>query len=91
MSQLRIRSSHLAFFLLLGAAAGGRAQSPPLPASSQVNVNAAGQNIPNDAANEPSLCIDPLNPRRMAVGWRQFTNISSNFRQAAGVTPPTAA
>lgn len=72
----------LAVILLLGGLMAGRAQNPPLPVSRQVNVNAAGQNIPNDAANEPSMCIDPLNPRRMAVGWRQFTNINNNFRQA---------
>jgi hypothetical protein len=48
----------------------------------QVNVDAAGQNIVNDAANEPSLVIDPTNPLRMAIGWRQFDTIASNFRQA---------
>jgi hypothetical protein len=48
----------------------------------QVNVDAAGQNILNDAANEPSLVIDPTNPQRMAIGWRQFDTIASNFRQA---------
>lgn len=50
--------------------------------SVQINVNASGQNIVNDAANEPSFCVDPTNPNRMAVGWRQFNNKSSNFRQA---------
>jgi hypothetical protein len=50
--------------------------------SVQVNVNAAGQNIVGDAANEPSLTVDPTNPNRIAIGWRQFDNISSNFRQA---------
>src|SRR3974390_2475976 len=50
--------------------------------SYQVNVNASGQNIPGDAANEPSMCIDPTNPNRMAVGWRQFDTTNSNFRQA---------
>src|SRR5947208_2689945 len=30
--------------------------------SYQVNVNPSGQNIVGDAANEPSLCIDPTNP-----------------------------
>ena len=50
--------------------------------SYQVNVNAAGQNIPGDAANEPSFCIDPTNPNRMAVGWRQFDTTNSNFRQS---------
>ncbi len=51
-------------------------------ASIQVNVDAAGANIPGDAANEPSITIDPTNPLRLAVGWRQFDTISSNFRQA---------
>src|SRR5712664_1071924 len=50
--------------------------------SYQVNVNAAGQNIGGDAANEPSMCIDPTNPNRMAVGWRQFDTTNSNFRQS---------
>lgn len=48
----------------------------------QANVNALGQNIPNDAANEPSIVVDPKNPIRMAIGWRQFDSISSNFREA---------
>jgi hypothetical protein len=50
--------------------------------SRQVNVNASGQNISGDAANEPSLCIDPTNPNRLAVGWRQFDTTNSNFRQS---------
>lgn len=50
--------------------------------SYQVNVNAAGQNIAGDAANEPSMCIDPTNPNHIAVGWRQFDTTNSNFRQS---------
>src|SRR5256886_1550044 len=50
--------------------------------SRQVNVDAGGHNILGDAANEPSICVDPTNANRMAVGWRQFDSISSNFRQA---------
>src|SRR5678816_4784044 len=49
--------------------------------SRQVNVNASGQNIAGDAANEPSMCIDPSNTNRMAIGWRQFDTVTSNFRQ----------
>jgi hypothetical protein len=50
--------------------------------SVQVNVNAAGNNIVGDAANEPSMAIDRNNPNRIAIGWRQFDSVSSNFRQA---------
>jgi len=50
--------------------------------SYQVNVNASGNNIVGDAANEPSICIDPTNGNRMSIGWRQFDSVASNFRQA---------
>ncbi len=50
--------------------------------SYQVNVDANGQNITGDAANEPSLSVDPTNPNKMAIGWRQFNSVASNFRQA---------
>ena len=50
--------------------------------TTQVNVDASGQNIVGDAANEPSLAIDRNDPNRMAIGWRQFNTIASNFRQA---------
>ncbi len=50
--------------------------------SHQVNVNSSGQNITGDAANEPSICVDPTNPNKMSIGWRQFNSVTSNFRQA---------
>ncbi|AVI52001.1 hypothetical protein C5O00_12885 [Pukyongia salina] len=50
--------------------------------TTQVNVDANGDNIVGDAGNEPSLAIDPLNPNRIVIGWRQFDIISNNFRQA---------
>jgi hypothetical protein len=50
--------------------------------TTQVNVDANGQNIVGDAANEPSIAIDPTNLDRIAIGWRQFNTVSSNFRQA---------
>ena len=49
--------------------------------SVQVNVGAGGGNISGDAANEPSIAVDPNAPLRMAVGWRQFDSIASNFRE----------
>ena len=48
----------------------------------QVNVNAGGLNIVGDAANEPSIAMDWVRPNRIAIGWRQFDNVASNFRQA---------
>ncbi|MHA2100629.1 MAG: sialidase family protein, partial [Candidatus Kariarchaeaceae archaeon] len=48
----------------------------------QVNVDGNGQNIVGDAANEPSIAVDPVDPNRITIGWRQFNTITSNFRQA---------
>jgi len=50
--------------------------------TTQVNVDANGQNIVGDAANEPSIAVDRNNPNRIAIGWRQFNTITNNFRQA---------
>jgi len=51
--------------------------------SIQVNVNPDGENVINDAANEPSIAVDPHSPpSRMAIGWRQFDSIASNFRES---------
>ena len=50
--------------------------------SYQANVDANGNNIVGDAANECSISVDPTNTSRMAIGWRQFDSVLSNFRQA---------
>ena len=50
--------------------------------SFQVNVDANGNNILGDAANEPSISVDPTDGNKMVIGWRQFDSITSNFRQA---------
>src|SRR5262245_55735640 len=49
--------------------------------SYQVNVDANGNNIIGDAANECTISVDPTNLSRMAIGWRQFDDVTSNFRQ----------
>ena len=50
--------------------------------SYQVNVDANGNNILGDAANECVISVDPTNLSKMTVGWRQFDTVASNFRQA---------
>jgi hypothetical protein len=50
--------------------------------SYQVNVDAQGHNILGDAANESSIAVDPTDGNKMAIGWRQFDSVTSNFRQA---------
>src|SRR5256886_4715785 len=61
--------------------------------SFQANVDANGNNILGDAANEPSIAVDPTDGNKMMIAWRQFDSINSDFRQAgwgyttdAGVT-----
>jgi hypothetical protein len=48
----------------------------------QVNVDGRGMNVLGDAANEPSMAVDPAAPNRIAIGWRQFDTVTSEFRQA---------
>jgi hypothetical protein len=50
--------------------------------TTQVNIDADGNNILGDAANEPSIAVDPLNPQNIVIGWRQFDDVNNNFRQA---------
>jgi hypothetical protein len=50
--------------------------------SYQANVDASGNNILGDAANEPSIAVDPTDSSKMAIGWRQFDSIMSDFREA---------
>jgi hypothetical protein len=50
--------------------------------SYQVNVDGNGNNILGDAANEPSISVDPTDGNKMVIAWRQFNSINSDFRQA---------
>ncbi|GJM26081.1 MAG: hypothetical protein DHS20C16_24960 [Phycisphaerae bacterium] len=50
--------------------------------SVQVNTSLSGANLNGDAANEPSIAINPLNANEIVIGWRQFDSVASNFRQA---------
>ena len=49
--------------------------------SYQVNVDQNGQNIIGDAANECAISVDPTNGNKMTIAWRQFNDVTSNFRQ----------
>src|ERR1044072_910095 len=50
--------------------------------SFQANVDASGNNIRGDCANEPSISVDPTDGNKMVIGWRQFDSIQSDFRQS---------
>src|SRR5436305_15253356 len=49
--------------------------------SYQVNVDANGNNIVGDAANECAISVDPTDGNKMTIAWRQFDDVTSNFRQ----------
>ena len=49
--------------------------------SFQVNVDANGQNIVGDAANECSISVNPTDGSKKTIAWRQFNDVTSNFRQ----------
>src|SRR6266513_6312161 len=49
--------------------------------SYQVNVDTSGNNIIGDAANECAISVDPTDGNKMTIAWRQFNDVTSNFRQ----------
>src|SRR6266496_4797819 len=49
--------------------------------SYQANVDQNGQNIVGDAANECAISVDPTDGSKMTIAWRQFNDVTSNFRQ----------
>src|SRR6266481_9882762 len=49
--------------------------------SYQANVDQNGNNIIGDAANECVISVAPTNGNRMTIAWRQFNDVTSNFRQ----------
>src|SRR6059058_689212 len=49
--------------------------------SYQANVDQNGQNILGDAANECPISVDPTDGNKMTIAWRQFYDVTSNFRQ----------
>src|SRR5438045_939167 len=52
--------------------------------SYQVNVDANGNNIVGDAANELSICLDGRNRARTANRWEQHKPTHFTLRQAGG-------
>src|SRR6058998_1718127 len=49
--------------------------------SYQANVDANGNNIIGDAANECVISVDQTDGNKMTIAWRQFNSVLSNFRQ----------
>ena len=71
--------------LALLATVPARAQLP-VDGPFQVNVAAGGGNIVGDAANEPTLAVDPTVPNRMVAAWRQFDDAGQTLRTAGWAT-----
>jgi len=44
-----------------------------------------GQNITNDAANEPSISIDLIYRNKMVIGWRQLIALARISARPAGI------
>ncbi len=53
--------------------------------SRQVNVDALGQNITGDAANETSIAISPVNPDNIVIAWRHFEHPQIIDHPKAGI------
>jgi len=58
----------------------------PIEAPVQVNIAAHTGNIVGDAANEPTLAIDPTAADRMVAAWRQFDDPDELLRTAGWAT-----
>src|SRR6201986_687579 len=43
----------------------------------EVNVDANGNNILGDAANECVTSVDPTDGNKMTIAWRQFNDVTS--------------
>jgi len=55
----------------------------------QVNTDpGTGLDVIGDAANEPTMVVNPTDPLNVIIGWRQFPTIESAFRKA-GVSHST--
>src|SRR3954469_11129605 len=80
--QMAERSQDPQMFIFTNATSAAMISQHGAFTSYQGNVNGNGQNITLDAANEPSIAIDPTNRNKMSIGWRQFDSVGSNFRQA---------
>ena len=58
----------------------------PIEGPVQVNVGPDAGNIVGDAANEPTLAVDPRAPDRMVAAWRQFDDPDEPLRTAGWAT-----
>lgn len=58
----------------------------PVEGPVQVNVAPGSGNVVGDAANEPTLAVDPTAPDRMVATWRQFDDADALLRTAGWAT-----
>lgn len=84
---MRIASLVCAASLAVAAVAAATTEAEiPIEGPVQVNVGADAGNIVGDAANEPTLVVDPTAPDRMVAAWRQFDDPDVRLRTAGWAT-----
>ena len=84
MKKRRVFAPAAVLAVLVGIAASSSGQVP-VEGPVQVNV-VAGANVIGDAANEPTLAVDPRAPDRMVAAWRQFDDADALLRTAGWAT-----
>jgi hypothetical protein len=71
---------------VVAAAATSSFADIPIEGPVQVNVAPGSGNVVGDAANEPTLAVDPSAPDRMVAAWRQFDDAGDTLRTAGWAT-----
>ena len=85
MRRRRVFAPAAALAMLVGIAAPASGEVP-VEGPVQVNVVAGSGNVVGDAANEPTLAVDPSAPDRMVAAWRQFDDAGATLRTAGWAT-----
>jgi len=79
-------AASLAVAAVAAVAAAPTGAEIPIEGPVQLNVGPDAGNIIGDAANEPTLAVDPTAADRMVAAWRQFDDAGELLRTAGWAT-----